>query len=288
MISEKKYYQLFESNFFLISGKDRVDFLQGLTSNDIKKVSENNIIYSSILSPQGKFFFDFFITNYEGSLLVECCKSIREEFIERLSIYKLQSDINLQHKNDLKSYLLSIDRLDEIKKMNINEIKCFNDPRFEKEVLKIYCDEASFLTLKENLNLSLLTEKEYQYLRIKNTIPNFEYDSDKAKSTLLELRFDDLNGIDWEKGCYMGQELTARTKYRGTVKKKIFGLKVEGEIIDRSVYYKDKNIGEVKSFFDDYGIAILRINEVNECITVNEKLSCNGAALTPFVPKWSV
>ena len=288
MISEKKYYQLFESGFFLITGKDRVDFLQGLTSNDIKKVSKKEIIYSSILSPQGKFFFDFFIIDYEDSLLIECCKSFRDEFIERLSIYKLQSDINLQYKNDLKSYLISTNNLKKITKMNTDKIKYSHDPRFKEEILKVYCDEASFSKLKENLNLTLLTEKEYEYLRIKNTIPNFEFDSDKAKSTLLEQRFDELNGIDWEKGCYMGQELTARTKYRGTVKKKIFGLKIEGKISDTNVYYKDKNIGEVKSSFNDYGIAILKIKEVDECIKVNDRLSCKGANLNPFIPKWGI
>ena len=172
--------------------------------------------------------------------------------------------------------------------MNTDKIKYSHDPRFKEEILKVYCDEASFSKLKENLNLTLLTEKEYEYLRIKNTIPNFEYDSDKAKSTLLELRFDELNGIDWEKGCYMGQELTARTKYRGTVKKKIFGLKIEGKISDTNVYYKDKNIGEVKSSFDDYGIAILKIKEVDECIKVNDRLSCKGANLNPFIPKWGI
>ena len=288
MINEKKYYKLIDSAFFLITGKDRVNFLQGLTSNDIKKVSKKKIIYSSILSPQGKFFFDFFIVDYEDSLLIECCKNFKDEFIERLSIYKLQSDINLEHKKDLKSYLIGKNNLEKITKMNADKVKYSHDPRFKKEILKVYCDEASFLRLKENLNLTLLTEKEYEYLRIKNTIPNFEYDSDKAKSTLLELRFDELNGIDWEKGCYMGQELTARTKYRGTVKKKIFGLKIKGKVIDRNVYYKDKNIGEIKSSFNDYGIAILKIKEVDECMKVNDKLSCKGANLTPFIPKWGI
>ena len=86
----------------------------------------------------------------------------------------------------------------------------------------------------------------------------------------------------------MGQELTARTKYRGTVKKKIFGLKIEGKIFDTNVYYKDKNIGEVKSSFNDYGIAILKIKEVDECMKVNDKLSCKDANLTPFIPKWGI
>ena len=119
MISKKKYYQLVENSFFFIEGKDRVIFLQGLTSNDIYKVSENQITYSAILSPQGKFFFDFFITNYKDSLLIECSENVKNEFIERLSIYKLKSDIEIKNKKIFNSYLLSADDLNDIKKLKI-------------------------------------------------------------------------------------------------------------------------------------------------------------------------
>ena len=286
MISKKKYYQLVENSFFFIEGKDRVNFLQGLTSNDIYKVSKNQISYSAILSPQGKFFFDFFITDYKSSLLIECNKNVKNEFIEKLSIYKLKSDIDIKNKEIFNSYLLSSDDLNDIKELEIDKLNFFFDPRFKKKFLKVYCNEDYFNVIKENLNLTSLNEKQFEYLRIKNTVPNFKYDSDRAKSTLLELRFDELNGVDWEKGCYMGQELTARTKYRGTIKRKIFGIKIDGKIIDSKIYYENINIGELKSFCDDYGIAILKTNEVEDCIKLNKKLTCKDANLIPFIPKW--
>ena len=122
---------------------------------------------------------------------------------------------------------------------------------------------------------------------MKNTIPDFDFDSNNQKSLLLELRFDELNGIDWDKGCYIGQELTARTKFRGNLKKKLFGIKISGFINKKKeIYYHEKLVGEIKSFNQKFGIAILNIEATKNCINNKETMICDKAKIKPFIPKW--
>ena len=106
MIEKNNYYKFSNSDFFTIAGKDRYSFLQGLVSNDLKKLENEDIIYSSLLSPQGKFLFDFFVSNYGETYLIECNKKFTEELLKKLSLYKLRSEIEINFERKLKSYTI--------------------------------------------------------------------------------------------------------------------------------------------------------------------------------------
>ncbi|MAH78948.1 MAG: hypothetical protein CBE14_002555 [Rickettsiales bacterium TMED254] len=288
MIDKKKYYKHNNKSFIVIEGEERNSFLQGLISNDLNKIDEKNSIYSSLLTPQGKILYDFFISNYQNSYLIECSTKIVKDLIQKLSIYKLRSNVNIYLKKEFDSFVIRKTFYKDLKKISKDmDIIFFIDPRFDLSLMKFYCNKFDFKKIKKQLSLDYLKKNEFEDLRLKNTIPDFDFDSNNQKSLLLELRFDELNGIDWEKGCYIGQELTSRTKFRGNLKKKLFGIEISGFINKKKeVYYCEKLVGEIKSFNKKFGIAILNIEATKNCITNKEFMICDKAKIKPFIPKW--
>ena len=222
------YVHLIDSKFISIKGEDRKEFLQDLITNDINKCIEGNPIYSCFLSPQGKFLADFFIINLGDSYLIEINETFIENFITKLNIYKLRSKVNISVKEIYTSIvILNIDL-----KLNkeINYIK-FTDPRNSNLGKKIIIKSNLKNNFISNNNLIKVDFKSYRELMIKNLVPDSTNDLKINKSLLLENNFDKINAIDWEKGCYVGQEITARMKYRALLKKSIRAVEIISPII---------------------------------------------------------
>lgn len=288
MIEKNNYYKFSNSDFFTIAGKDRYSFLQGLVSNDLKKLENEDIIYSSLLSPQGKFLFDFFVSNYGETYLIECNKKFTEELLKKLSLYKLRSEIEINVERKLKSYTINSINYELLSSFKKNEkFKISLDPRFKNYFLKIYTTPVYFEEIVKTLDLLNCSKSDFEDIRIKNVIPDFSIEANLGKSLLLELRFDELNGIDWNKGCYMGQELTARTKYRGKIKKKLFGVKLNGKVDSDEIVYEKKIVGSLQNHFGEYGIAIVDEKIVENCLKNSLCLTIGKIKVIPFIPKWS-
>ena len=198
-----------------IKGTDNKKFLQGLITNDIYKATNYNLIYSAMLSSTGRFLYDFFIFEIEDKIMLDCLLSRRDEILQKLNFYKLRSKVEIV-KNDefLIAQSLENDSCNTATKL------CFADPRNKNLFNRIYLkkSDANQFNFAEELN--------YHYLRIKNKVAEGEYDLTQDKSFILEFDFDNLNAIDYQKGCYIGQELTARTHYRGEIRKKLFHIKI--------------------------------------------------------------
>ncbi len=184
---------------------ERQKFLQGLITNDIYKAS-NNLIYSAMLNAQGRFLYDFFIFEKENILFLDCHKNRVDEIIKKLNFYKLRTKVKII-KND--EYQVFFDDQD------CKNGFCFDDPRKHELGKRIY--------LKKNIALQN-DDSEYHYRRIALKIAEGEYDLTYEKSLILEFDFDNLNAIDYKKGCYIGQELTARTHYKGQIRKKLYHI----------------------------------------------------------------
>ena len=288
MLNKKKYFHNNSNSFLIIKGTDCLSFLQGLISNDIYITDLNRGIYSSLLSPQGKFMYDFFLVKFKDSILLECNKEIIEELKIKLNLYKLRSNVEILVDKNMNSYLLQKNIKSKLNNINSCEIVYFDDPRFLNSNIKFYCSKNEFKKINKDLLLKPAEKKEFENLRINNIVPDFFLDTKKNESLLLELRFDDLNGINWKKGCYIGQELTAITKYRANIKKKLFGLKISGHIdeIEKKVFFEKKEIGLITSYNQNFGIAILKIKEVELSLKNSIPLTSGNAILSPFIPSW--
>ncbi len=193
-----------------IKGLDRKKFIQGLITNDIEKASNSNLIYAVMLNPQGRFLYDFFIFEIDDSLILDCFAPRRDEILQKLNFYKLRSKVEII-KNDS---LMAAQNLDVEDKYPLQ----FSDPRHQNLKNRIYI---------KNPEISQNNQAKYSFLRIQNKIPESENDLTYDKSFILEFGFDDIHAIDYQKGCYVGQELTARTHYRGEIRKKLLHIKIE-------------------------------------------------------------
>ena len=275
-MKDKYFFHHSNSRFFKISGKDSVPFIQNLITNDIVKCGIGSMIYSCLLTPQGKFLADFFIFNVNEEYFFETDKKFYKNLLARLKIYKLRSKIQIQEINDLFSYsLFNLDYEDDY-------FLLLNDPR------NINLGKKIILKNKISMNDSIvkeINETEYHEILIANTTPYSPYDILENKSLLLENNFDNLNAIDWNKGCYVGQEITARMKYRGLLKKKLYSLKLKNGniLVGDELIINDKKIGTIISIANSNIFAILNINFVNELKNTNKSLVVNDSLEFEFL-----
>lgn len=252
-----------------IKGEDSRDFLQSIVTNNIDLISNDRSIYSALLSPQGKYLYDFFLFQDSkiNSIIMDCEKSLYEELIKKLTIYKLRSKVEIIVKNKINVYAIYGSNITElISNFKINNIEgstkevsnnlFFIDPRNRNLGLRVYSN--NLLQDFNNLPKGILSE--WNYIRIKNKIPYPYIDLEKEKSFIIENNFEYINAIDFNKGCYIGQENTARQKYRGTAKRKLEVAKIIGkEILNgERIILDDKAVGTVRS--SSHGLYLVSIN----------------------------
>ena len=255
MFDDKEYYLFKKRGIILIEGKDRFKFIQGIISNDIELLRKKPSIYSSLLTPQGKFQYDFFISNFKEKFYLECDISAQEELISKFMMFKLRLDVKVSINSDY-NIILSKKKLN-FSERNSSSIFSFYDPRFDNSFFSRTYADSNFLTEIKKKYVEI-NENRYQTLRLNNCIPDFSIDATKAKSLLLEMRFDELNGISWTKGCYMGQEITARMKYRNIVKKKIFKVLIDFRSnLKNEITLENETVGKLTSHNKKDGIAFL-------------------------------
>ena len=274
-MKDKYFFHHLNSRFFEISGKDSKSFIQNLITNDIEKCNDGSIIYSCLLTPQGKFLADFFIFNINENYIFETNDKFYSNLLGRLKIYKLRSDIEIKEINNLNSY--SLFNIDYEGDYNVY----LNDPRNINLGKKLITNKKILI---EKERLKEINETEYHEILINYTTPYSPFDILENKSLLLENNFDNLNAIDWDKGCYVGQEITARMKYRGLLKKKLYALKIKsGDVLEGDELIVDnKKIGTIVSKANSNIFAALNINFVNEIKNKNQNLVINDSLSFDF------
>ena len=277
-MTTSNYFNLVDSKFLSISGQDRGNFLQDLITNDIHKCDSKNSIYSCLLNPQGKFIADFFIIDYENSYLIETHKKFVNDLINKLKIYKLRAKVEINNVNDLIS--LSIIENNDLLELE-EDIILFKDPRNDELGNKIFVSKNKFKELEKKYNLIEDNFGKYRKLLIKNLIPYSSEDLIQNKSLLLENNFNKINAIDWEKGCYVGQEITARMKYRALLKKSIRVVEIISGNVRRGnqINFNQNKVGEIISSFNKLAIAMMKIEETKSIFLNKQILKTESAIL---------
>ena len=219
--------------FIEISGQDRKSFLQGLLTNDINKTEHCGLIYSAMLNPVGRFLYDFFIFEKDEKIILECFLPRRDEILRKLNFYKLRAKIEINKNEEFSVFQLFDVQKNEAEKQfseifSKEELFIFADSRHQKLGQRIYFYGAipDFFQKIEQTNLESFFEKEdevyYHAQRIASKVAEGFYDLTSGEDFILHFGFDDLGAVDYQKGCYVGQETTARMHYRGEIHKKIY------------------------------------------------------------------
>ena len=271
------FYRNDNSRFLSVEGKDSSDFLQNLITNDVNKCGKENIIYSCLLTPQGKFIADFFIFKKDDNYIIETHSLFYETLLKKLKLYKLRSKILINEITNLCSYSI----FGELNN-NISFVIFCADPRNKKIGNKLICTSQDSEILK---NVKEIDEKKYHEILIQNTVPLSHYDLKENKSLLLENNFENLNAISWDKGCYVGQELTARMKYRALLKKRIYSLIVKDGIpqIEQTIIDDENNYGKIINVENNSILAMLNIKLAESKINEQQKIKTNDGLVLEFI-----
>ncbi len=278
-----------------LSGEDRATFIQALISNDVLRVGDTAAIYAALLTPQGKYLHDFFIAEANGRLLIDCERERAADLRRRLSLYKLRSRVTIAEASDLAVAALWGDGAAAT--LGLTDVPgqarafaggvVFVDPRLPILGLRAILPAADCVTALEAAGFAVADSLAYERQRLTLGLPDGSRDMMVEKSLPLECGLDDLNGIDWKKGCYMGQELTARMRYRGLVKKRMLPVRVEGPLPapGTAVFAGEREAGEIRSGCDQLAVALLRLEFLQPA--ADTPLTAGDARITPFIPPWA-
>ena len=263
-----------------VSGADRIDFLQGIVSNDVAKAGDGRGVWAAFLTPQGKYLHDFFLAADGESILLDCEKERSADLHKRLRRYTLRSDARVEPAEDLAVALTSSDPGPAS-----GLTACFPDPRNGSAGFRAIGDPDGIERAMAAAGLATADPQDWDGRRVALGLPDGSRDLEVGRSTLAEGNLDLLAGIDWEKGCWMGQEVTARMHYRGLAKRRLAPMRVAGPMpaAGATVERNGVAVGECRSSAGDLVMVLARTEAINEAET---GLRSGEARLQPAPPDW--
>jgi len=287
-------YILEDRGILYINGVDAKEFLQNIISNDIYKVNEDNSCFASLLSPQGKFLFAFIIAKHKSGYFIDCEKSQTEGLFKQLSIYKLRSKVEIMNlSNEFvvaafnREKFLKFEGSKDVPGNTIKyrEDSILLDPRNKNLGARLIINlEKLYLSLKK-LELKDSPVDEYYQLSHELGIPQKNMNELQNKLFGIECNFDELNGIDFKKGCYVGQENTARIKLKNKLSKRLLPIEViEGELNqDDLIYNGDFQLGKVL-IGNEYPFALIKY--LDDTFNQENEFKSKNARLKIKIPSW--
>ena len=279
-----------------ISGDEAKDFLQNIVTNDIEKASDKLTLFSSIFTPQGKYLYEFFILKLKNGYLLECEKKIAPEIVKIFNFYKLRSKVNLVDLSEKYTVIIiSLGKFRDIYKSEslkgftetYNDNLIYIDPRNENLGAKIVLKIENSENIIKSLNLKKVDKGSYYTKSFELGIPQINLNKLKDKIFGIENNLDELGGIDFKKGCYIGQENTSRIKLRNKLRRRILPIKkISGEIYENDIIkYKDIEIGKIM-IEKPYPFGLIKVVNPDLNDFINVELVCGKSKVKVLKPKW--
>jgi folate-binding protein YgfZ len=246
-----------------LCGPEAREYLQGLITNDVTKVAPGRAVYAALLTPQGKILFDFLIAEGADGLLLDCTREARAALIKRLSLYKLRAKVEISARDDL-GVLLDADG-------------GFADPRLPALGNRAIAAAGHAPS----------GDEAYLARRLALGVPEgADFGSDRMFA--LDAGLDELHGVAFDKGCYVGQELTARMKHRGTARKRLLSVATKDgnalPALDTPIKAKDQEVGAIASTYGARGFALVRLDRLAEA--AGAPFNADGIAVDVTKPGW--
>ena len=282
-----------ERGVLYINGEDKDTFLQNLISNDIKKVSETNSCFASLLTPQGKYLFEFIITKHKNGYFLDCPKYQIENLYKQLNVYKLRSKVEITNlSNEFVVAAISKENFSEFENnkspgmtIKFREDSVILDPRCIKLGARILINLEKLYLSAKKLNLKISNIDEYYHLSHSLGIPNSDTENFQNKIFGLETNSEELNAIDFKKGCYIGQENTARIKLKDKLSKRLLPIEIiDGQLDeDEKIYNNDVEIGKVL-INEKYPFALIKYLDIN--FDKDQIFKTKNSSFKIFIPQW--
>lgn len=293
-MNNNQVYILEDRAILYINGDDAKEFLQNLISNDINKVNDDNSCFASLLTPQGKFLFEFIIVKHKSGYFIDCEKSQANDLFKQFSIYKLRSKVeilNLSNEFVIAVFdsekFLSFDNAKDVlgHTVKYREDPIVLDPRHKELGARLIINlEKLYLSLKK---LGLKSADPIEYYKISHQLGIVPKDLNKLQNKLfgIECNFEELNGLDFKKGCYVGQENTARIKLKNKLSKRLLPIQVtKGDLHqDEPIYNNEVEIGKIL-IEKDFPFALVKYLDDN--FNENLNYSTKNASFKIIKPNW--
>ncbi len=293
-MNKKNIYILEDRGILFVQGQDAKEFLQNIITNDINKVNETNSCFASLLTPQGKYLFDFLIIKHKNGYFIDCEKKQAENLYNQLNLYKLRSKIEILNlSNEFVVAALSHEKFLEFESskdlsgwtIKYREDPIFLDPRKKELGARIIINlEKLYLSLRK---LDLSSSNVDEYYKFSHEIGIAQKNTDQLKNKIfgIECNFEELNGLDFKKGCYVGQENTARIKLKDKLSKKLLPIEIiEGSIkVDDEISINETKLGKIL-ISEKYPFGLIKFKDEN--FEFNKKLNCGSASIKILRPEW--
>ena len=285
-----------DRGFIKINGDEAKSFLQNIVTNDIEKITDNLTLFSSIFTPQGKYLYEFFILKFEDGYLLECEKKATSEIIKIFNFYKLRAKVNLiDVSKKYTNIIISLKKFKEITESQLAEgstSSCENeriyvDPRHKGLGAKIITKIENTENIIKKLNLKKIDKKNYYEKSFTLGIPQLNLSKLKDKIFGIENNLDELGGIDFKKGCYIGQENTSRIKLRNKLRRRILPIKrIAGEINeDDIIKFNGNEIGKIM-INEPYPFALIKVVNPSLKEFIDIELTCGSSKIKILKPNW--
>lgn len=290
-----------------LSGPDRATLLQGLISADLENLDAGRALWGALLTPQGKYLHDLFVAEAAGDggnggedgrrLLVDCEAERRADLMKRLKIYRLRSKVEIADASD--EFAVWVAWGDgAIERFGLpavpaaaglwNEGPAFVDPRRMTLGVRLLLPRSgpagSDRDALDDAGLTLCDAAPWHRRRLAEGVPEGGQELGVEKGLLVESGFDELGGIAWDKGCWMGQELTARMKYRALIKKRLLPVTLRGMPPEdgTAILQDGREVGELRRQISGQGLAVLRL----DALAREAPLTAGEALVEVHRPGW--
>ena len=293
-MNKNNIYTLEERGILYLQGEDVIEFLQNIITNDINKVKDDHSCFASLLTPQGKYLFDFIVIKHKNGYFLDCEKKLIDQLFNQLNLYKLRSKVEILNlSNEFVVAAISKEKFLSLGKVNdepgfttkYNEDLLFLDPRNKKLGGRLIINlEKLNLSIKK---LELESRENHEYYSYSHKLGIVQLNTDQLQNKIfgIECNFEELNGLDFKKGCYVGQENTARIKLKDKLSKKLLPIEiVEGSIkADDKISVNKSELGKIL-ISEKYPFGLIKFKDEN--FDFNKKLNCGSALIKILRPDW--
>jgi folate-binding protein YgfZ len=269
-----------------VKGNDARRLLNGLLTTDIAVVGPGIARFAALLSPQGKIAVDGFVAQgpSDDTLMIDCPRALTARLVERLNFYKLRAKAQIEDVSDQIGVLAAWDGTGKLRGGVV-----FDDPRLPALGLRVILEPQGAEAAAAELGAQLTDPQPYEAHRIALGIPSGGLDFAYGDAYPHEADMDQLNGIDFEKGCYVGQEVVSRMEHRGRIRTRVVPVSYAGSPpqVGTPVRAGGKAVGTMGSTAAGRGLALLRLDRVEEALTASLTLEADGINLAVVRPSWA-
>lgn len=294
-MSNGHYSMLADRTVLRLKGADARGFLQGLITSDIDRLAPESAIYAGLLTPQGKILFDFFLVQHGDEIWLDCAEAQAAELKKRLTFYKLRAAVEIEETGEALAVAAAwsadtpfgLDHAGAAKTLVGGA--AYVDPRFASAGVRAIGDPEALKAVMEEQGFAAAAPDAYHAHRIGLGLADSVRDIGSGEHFPHECNFDQIGGVDFKKGCFVGQEVVSRTQHRGTARKRLVPLAFDAEApaAGTAISGNGKPVGEITSSMGTMALGLVRLDRAQSVIDAEAALDAGGQRAVLQRPEWA-